>query len=182
MAFRSTPDQYGTVAVSIHWLTAVLILILVGSGFRAANTVDPATKAAILQVHLPIAVGVLILTLLRVVWWWKFDRKPEPVGGSPNWQERIANAVHVLFYVVVLGMIASGVGLMALSGAAPVIFSGEGVLPDFWRYPPRVPHGLGARLLVALLILHVGAALYHHLVRRDGLLRRMWFGKRAAAG
>jgi cytochrome b561 len=86
--------------------------------------------------------------------------------------------VHFLFYVVTLGMIASGVGMMVLSGAAPVIFGGEGApLPDFWKYPPRVPHGIGARLLVALLLLHVGAALHHHFVRRDGLLRRMRFSK-----
>jgi cytochrome b561 len=84
--------------------------------------------------------------------------------------------VHVLFYVVVLGMIASGIGMMLLSGAAPLIFGGESaLLPDFWKYPQRIPHGIGARLLLALLALHAGAALYHHFIRRDGLLRRMWF-------
>jgi len=84
--------------------------------------------------------------------------------------------VHVLFYVVILGMIASGIGMMVLSGAAPLIFGGESaLLPDFWKYTPRVPHGIGARLLLALLVLHAGAALYHHFVRRDGLLWRMWF-------
>jgi cytochrome b561 len=58
MALKSTADHYGTMAVSIHWLSAVLILILIGSGFRAASTVDPAAKAAILRVHVPIALGV----------------------------------------------------------------------------------------------------------------------------
>ena len=163
-------------AVSIHWASVVLILILIASGFRAANTVDPAAKAVILRVHVPIAVGVLALTLLRIVWWWGFDRKPSPVAGSPHWQERTAQMVHLLFYVVILGMIASGIGMIALSGAAPLIFGGNGaLLPDFWKYPPRLPHSIGARLLLALLALHVGAALYHHFVRRDGLLWRMWF-------
>jgi cytochrome b561 len=120
---------------------------------------------------------VLVLTVIRVVWWWGFDRKPNPVAGSPRWQERTAQAVHVLFYVVILGMIASGVGMMVLSGAMPTIFGGEGsLLPDFRRYPPRVAHGIGARVLLALLALHVGSALYHHFGRRDGLLGRMWFG------
>jgi cytochrome b561 len=176
MALKSTPDQYGTVAVSIHWASVVLILILIGSGFLAANAVNPATKAAILRVHVPIAVGVLALMILRIVWWWGFDRKPRPIAGSPRWQEHTAQVVHVLFYVVILGMIASGTGMMALSGAAPLIFGGESaLLPDFWKYPPRLPHGIGARLLLALLALHVGAALYHHFVRRDGLFWRMWF-------
>jgi len=73
-------------------------------------------------------------------------------------------------------MIASGIGMIALSGAAPLIFGANSApLPDFWKYPPRPPHAIGARLLLALLVLHVGAALYHHFVRRDGLLWRTWF-------
>ena|SRR5438094_9472908 len=165
-------------AVSIHWVRVVLIVILIGSGFRAANTVDAAAKAAILRLHIPIAIGVLALTVLRIAWWWRFDRKPGPVAASPHWQELTAKAVHVLFYLVILGMIASGVGMIALSGATPMIFSGESaLLPDFWNYPHRLPHGIGARVLLVLLVLHAGAALYHHFVRRDSLLRRMRFSK-----
>jgi cytochrome b561 len=182
MPLKSTPDCYGIVAASIHWISVVLILILIGSGFRAANAVDPAAKAAILRLHIPIAVAVVALTFLRIVWWWRFDRKPDPIAGSPRWQERAARVVHILFYVVILGMAASGLGLLALSGSAPMIFGSEGaLLPDFWKYPPRVPHGIGARLLIALILLHAAAALYHHFVRRDGLLRRMWFSERSAA-
>lgn len=178
MGLKSSADRYGAIAVGIHWVSALLIVAAIVSGFRAANAVDPAMKAAILRAHMPIAVAVLALTALRIVWWWRFDRKPNPVAGSPHWQERIARAVHVLFVVVILGMIASGVGMMVLSGAGPILFAGEGgMLPDFWKYPPRVPHGIGPRLLVALLVLHAGAALYHHFVRRDGLLWRMWFSR-----
>jgi len=86
--------------------------------------------------------------------------------------------VHLLFYVAILGMAASGIGMFILSGAGPIIFDGgEGQLPDFWDYKPRVPHGIGARFLIVLLVFHTGAALYHHFVRRDGLLWRMWYGR-----
>jgi cytochrome b561 len=176
MALKSTSNHYGAMAVSIHWLSVVMLFILIASGFRAGNTLGPVAKTAILRVHVPIAVGVLALTILRIVWWLGFDRKPRPVTGSPRWQESTAQVVHVLFYVVILGMIASGLGMMVLSDAAPLIFGVENApLPDFWKYPPRLPHAIGARLLLALLALHVGAALYHHFVRRDGLLWRMWF-------
>ncbi len=178
MAPKSTLDHYGTIAVSIHWISVALILFLIGSGFRAASIVDPVAKASILRLHVPIAVAVLALTILRIVWWWRFDRKPRPVAGSPDWQAQAAQAVHILFYVVILGTIASGVGMMALSGAAPMIFGGESaLLPDFWKYPPRLAHAIGARLLLALLAFHAGAALYHHFVRRDGLLSRMWISR-----
>jgi cytochrome b561 len=79
MALKSTPNHYGTMAVSIHWLSVVMLFVLITSGFRAANTVDPVAKAAILRVHVPIAGGVPALMILRIVWWLGFDRKPRPV-------------------------------------------------------------------------------------------------------
>lgn len=176
MMLKSRPDRYSPVAVTIHWLTAILILAALGSGFQADQAADSVTQAGFLRFHIPVAITVLLLTFFRIVWWWRFDRKPIPVERSRLWQERFARLVHVAFYVVILGMVASGIGMMVLSGAGPSIFGGSGVLPDFHDYPPRVPHGLGAFLLVFLLFAHVCAALYHHFIRRDGLIRRMWYG------
>jgi cytochrome b561 len=45
-------------------------------------------------------------------------------------------------------------------------------------FPTRVIHGAIAKVLVALIAVHASAALYHHFVLRDGLLKRMWFGRR----
>ncbi|WP_347801572.1 hypothetical protein [Mesorhizobium sp. CAU 1732] len=68
-----------------------------------------------------------------------FDRKPEPVKGSPPWQERLARGVHIALYIVILGMVASGIGMIVLSGAGPIIFSGADTeLPNFLQYPPRI--------------------------------------------
>lgn len=174
---KSTATRYGTVAVTIHWLSALTIVALLGLGFRAANTIDPEAKAQLLSVHAPLGFLILVLTLLRIVWWLFADRKPGPVEGMPVWQSLGARAVHLLFYVVILGMGASGIGMLVLSGAGPVIFGIEaGPLPDFWNYLPRVPHGAGARFMLLLLAVHMGAALYHHYIRRDGMLRRMSYG------
>lgn len=175
---KSTPSHYGAVPVTIHWLTALLILMAIITGFRAAGSIDPAAKAALLRVHIPAAIIILLLTIGRIVWWFFLDKKPLPVQGSPAWQERLARAVHVLFYVVILGMVASGIGMIVLSGVGPTIFDGTGTtLPNFHLYPPRVPHGLGANLLLGLLLAHIGAALYHQFVRRDVLLWRMWYSR-----
>ena len=157
---KSRPDRYGGIPVTIHWLTAILIVMALVTGFRAAGADDDAVQAALLRVHLPAAIVILLLTLTRIVWWVFLDRKPLPVGGSPLWQERLARGVHLLFYVVILGMVATGIGMIVLSGAGPAIFGDATALPDFGVYPPRVPHGIGARLLLALLAAHVGAALY----------------------
>ncbi|MBB3610735.1 cytochrome b/b6 domain-containing protein [Rhizobium sp. BK602] len=174
---KSSADRYGAVAISVHWLSAIMILALLGSGFRAANAMDAMVKAEILRFHIPIAIAVLLLTLLRIVWWWRFDNKPPAVQGAPLWQERIARGVHVAFYLIIIGMIASGIGTIALSGAGPAIFGAPAAtLPNFTDYPPRGAHGLGALLLLALLAFHAGAAFYHQFFRGDGLLRRMWYG------
>jgi cytochrome b561/heme-degrading monooxygenase HmoA len=135
------------------------------------------TKAQVLRVHAPLVIAVLLLTLARIGWWWLADQKPDPVAGMPRWQLYSARAVHFLFYIVILGMAASGIGMFVLSGAGPTVFGGaEGQRPDFWNYKPRAPHAIGARVMLALLVLHTGAALYHHFIIRDSSLRRIWFG------
>lgn len=175
MSWKSTPATYGNIAVSIHWLSVILIVVLIGSGFRAAQTTDLAAKASILAVHAPIGITILLLTLGRIGWWWWADDKPQPVGGGPAWQERLAQAVHILLYIVVIGMATSGIGMFIISGAGPIVFGGEGTLPNFNELLPRTPHGLGARALIALAAVHAAAALYHHFIRRDVTLRRMWY-------
>jgi len=178
MAVKSTEDRYGTVAIAIHWVAAALIVALLITGFRVSGAADPAAKAAFLRFHAAMGAAILVLTLARIAWWWFADRKPLPVAGQPPLLKRAATAVHVLFYVVIIGLAASGIGMMVLSGAGPVVFGGaSGAMPDFWNYPPRVPHGIGVRVLIALLILHVGGALYHHFIRRDRLLARMGLGR-----
>ena len=175
---KSDNTNYGTVAVTIHWVSAIAIVGLLISGFSAGQVPDPQTKAAILRLHAPLGIVIAILTLARIVWWWRYDTRPAPTGGSPAWQERAARAVHLLFYVLILGMAASGVGMFVLSGAGLILFGGsQAALPDFHDYLPRVPHGLGAKVTAALLVIHAGAALYHHFVKRDATLKRMWFAK-----
>ncbi len=175
MPAKSSIDQYGSVAIAIHWLSALLIVALLGSGFTAGGAEDIAKKAEILRIHIPLGLAVLFLTVLRIFWWFFADRKPVSIH-MPVWQDRASKAVHFLFYIFILGMVGSGIGMMVLSDAGPIIFGVvKAVLPDFWDFKPRLPHGIGGRLTLLLFIFHAGAALYHQFVTRDELLRRMWF-------
>lgn len=173
MALKSSTDRYGNVAIGIHWVTAIAIIALLIAGFVAADTADEATKIQLLRVHTATGVAVLVLTLFRIGWWLFADRLPRDPSALPRWQARSAWLVHRLFYVVVIVLAASGIAMMALSGAGDVLFGDAAGLPDFTEYAPRAAHGIAGRLLLALLVLHVGAALYHHFARRDGTLRRM---------
>jgi cytochrome b561 len=177
MTLRSTPERYGTIAILIHWTSAVLIIGLIAAGFRAANAADPLTQAAILRVHAPIGVAVLVLTLVRIGWWFFVDDKPREPDGQPRAQVLAAKAVHVLMYVAILGLGFSGIALMALSGAGQILFGGaSGPLPDFWNFAPRYGHAVAARLMLVLLAFHIGAALYHQFIRRDRIFARMGVG------
>ena len=178
MGIKSTNNNYGTVAVIIHWLSALIIIGLILSGFRASGVEDNLAKAGFLRVHVSLGITVLILTVARIAWWYFADKKPEP-AQMPNWQSRISKLTHVLFYVVILGMAVSGIGMIVLSEAATIIFSHDASnLPNFFDYKPRTPHGIGARFILLLLIFHVGGALYHHFYKKDGLLKRMWFQRK----
>ena len=176
MSDRGTSDRYGRVAVSIHWASALLVGGALVTGFQAAGLADPAAKAALLRIHVVCGAATLALTLARIVWWIA-DRRPAPVAGIGRLQARAASGTHLLLYALLVVMGASGIGMMVLSGAGAVLFEGKNIalLPDFWAYARRPPHGAGARLLLALLVLHLGAVLYHHFIRHDGLMRRMRF-------
>lgn len=176
MSMKSSPTAYGAVAVAIHWLSAILIIALLISGMLADEATDAGHKASILTAHAPMGIAILILTLVRIAWWWRFDTQCEPLGGDPAWQVKMAKAVHGLLYLVVLAMAASGIAMFVLSGAGDIIFGGAGgPLPDFADFTSRIPHGIGAKLLLALFVGHAGAALYHHFIKRDATLKRMWF-------
>jgi cytochrome b561 len=170
-----TPDRYGRLAAGLHWAGAGLVLALLLTGFRAAAEADPAAKAALLRLHAPLGAALFALTALRALnalCEAARGLRPGPAPGTPRWQARAAGATHLALYLLMIGMSASGFGMLALSGAAPAIF-GSAALPDFHAVPPRLPHGMGARLLLALVVLHVAAALHHALARRDGMPARM---------
>jgi len=176
--WKSSSERYGRVAIAIHWTSALLIIGLMIAGFRAAAIADSAAKAAILQIHVPIGVAVLVLTLARVGWWLFADRKPDDPAGVPHLQSLAAKAVHVLLYAAIFGLAGSGIAMMILSGAGDILFgTAAGPLPDFWEFTPRYGHAVLARLLAGLLILHVGAALYHQFIRKDRLFARMGVGR-----
>lgn len=173
---KSTANQFGIVSISIHWISVVLIFVLLGSGFRAGFTTDPEVKAAILRVHLPVAVIVLLLTTVRMIWWWRFDTKPEPLMSTSPWQVRIAGWTHRALYAVVLLLLASGIAMSIMSGLPDALF-GSAAFPELAELPPRAGHGIAARLMVVLVLLHAGAAIFHHWVLKDRTLRRIWFRK-----
>jgi len=91
-----------------------------------------------------------------------------------------AKLAHLGLYALVFAMVGSGIGIAISTGLFGIVFSGSGApLPeDFSVFSARVAHGLIATLLLVLIGLHFAGWAYHQFVLRDGLISRMWFGKR----
>ena len=169
---QTRPDRYSPRARLLHWLIAALVIVLLATGFLAAAA-PPEGKAVFLRLHLPVGIAVLLLAVARLalaVSEAVAKRRPAPaVEGA---QATVARSVHGLLYAAPIALGISGVALSVLSGAPAAVF-GSAPMPEFWAHPPRVAHGVLGIATATLVALHLGAALYHQVIKRDGLIGRM---------
>jgi cytochrome b561 len=175
------PTKYHPLLVALHWLLAIgLILALIGGavGLERMPNDDP-EKVMALRVHMSIGITLGTLMLLRLITRLATS-KPTPANtgnAALDWSRRI---VHLLLYLLVFAMVSTGLGTAQMAGLFDIVFGGSGApLPeDFHQFAPRAGHGFFAKALMILILLHIAAALWHQFVRKDGLIGRMWFGKR----
>jgi cytochrome b561 len=175
-------SRYHPLLVLLHWTLAVLIIAALALGAlvlaKIPNT-DP-MKVEALRSHMIGGALILGLMVARLVIRMR-TAHPAPASAGHPALDRLARISHRLLYVAVLGQATSGL-IMALQTSLPwIIFDGGALPADFWAYPIRSVHYLFSRILMLLIALHVIGALYHTLVLRDGLLRRMLFGRRIVA-
>lgn len=173
MTTKSSADRYGSVAASIHWVTALAVILMLASGQNMSLNDD--LVGSILPIHVALGVLVGVLTLFRILWWVALDKHPAPQAGMSAAQTRLAQIVHVGLYLAVLAMVFTGIGMVALTGAAQQIFGG-GPLPRFDDVPPFTGHSAISKVLLVLALGHIAAALWHHFIKRDGLIGRMRIG------
>lgn len=174
---KSNNNRYGTVARILHWGILGLVAIIFVTGHFAGDSMDNAFKIFLLRFHVPLGMSVLLLTLFRIFWWWRLDKKPAPLDTTSVNQTRLAKIAHVFLYVLPLVMVGSGIGMMVLTGAGEELFFKDvGVLPDFTKVPPRFAHGIAAKVFMGIVVLHLAGALFHHFWLKDGTFKRMWFG------
>jgi cytochrome b561 len=168
---------YTGTAKALHWLILVLLIAQFAAAWTMPNIGRNTPVTTIISLHFTIGIVILVVAIIRLVW---RVRHPEskPIDGIPPWQTMSARVTHwllylLLFVIPLLGWINASYRNMPI-----VMFGLE--LPKLvatrapgWRWTGDV-HGLLANyVLLALVGLHVAAALYHYFVRRDGVLQRM---------
>lgn len=193
-------QRYHPVLVALHWIMAPMVLVaLVAGGFVLENMPhgDPDRTLA-LAAHMGAGIAIGALLVLRLATR-LLTRKPPPATTGNALLDRIGVWTHRAFYALVAGMVLSGLATAVGAGLFPAVFLGETIpadVPDdggrdavvgldaataearLENLPQHAAHGLIATALAGLIALHVAAAVYHQAVLKDGLLRRMWFGKR----
>lgn len=173
--------RYHPVLVGLHWLVAAMILIALfigGPGLVALQNDDP-TKLFGLTGHMIWGLVIGALMVVRLIMRLLSSNPPAADAGS-GMLNAGAKAAHLGLYVLVLGMVGSGIGIAISADLFAITFGGSGApLPaDFRAFPARLIHGFIATLLMILIAMHVAGWAYHQFYLRDGLIRRMWFGKR----
>jgi cytochrome b561 len=175
--------RYHPVLVTLHWLLAALIIAALALGAlimaKIPNT-DP-MKIEALRSHMAGGGLIQLLMLSRLVLRMVTAHPAAAPTGSAL-LDRVAWLSHRMFYTLIIGMGVTGTVMAVQAGLFGIIFGGHGTLPpDLWVYKLRWVHYLISRVFMALIALHIVGALYHVVVRRDRLLRRMGFGRRVVA-
>jgi cytochrome b561 len=167
--------QFPAISRLIHWLMAVMIIamLFIGVGMVAST----GRYAELVSIHRPLGIAILALVVVRVVN--RVINRPPPLPASlPAVQRIAAKASHHLLYALMFAMPLIGWAMVSAAGE-PVRLAGPLVLPPIVPAEPglyaglRTAHGLLAYLFFAVILVHLGAALFHGLVRRDGVLESM---------
>jgi cytochrome b561 len=176
-----TSSRYHPLLVVLHWLLAVLIVGALGLGyfFLAPMLASDPRKIVVLEAHMAGGMVILALMIVRFFVRIRTARPPLATSGHPR-LDRSARFAHVAFYILVLLMAGTGLATAIAARLNEIVFQHSGApLPaTFAAFPAFRAHGYVAALLAVLIALHVLAALYHQLVRKDRLLGRMRFGER----
>jgi cytochrome b561 len=182
-------NRYTAVAISLHWLIAVLIVGMVFFGWQADDlrqalfagdqNVDPQQVALLFNWHKTIGLLILALSLFRLVWRFLHPAPPLP-SGMAGWEKLAATGTHWAFYALMIGMPLGGWVAASASGFPSYLFNMEtlaipSIAPESEALHQAAgwAHSKGAWAILALLALHIGAALKHHFVNRDDVLSRM---------
>lgn len=178
-------DRYSLIQKLLHWGIALLVIGALAAGSLLDELPNGDFKNQLYATHKAVGVTILGLMLLRLLTRF-FMRRPGLPVETPALQRMIAGVSHAAFYALLIAMPIIGWAATA-SFPAPVPYFGLIELNEALNikafFPPDREfskdlfeiHEIIGKVLIGLIVLHIAAALYHGMVKKDGVLRRMWF-------
>lgn len=174
-----TSSKYSKIAISLHWIIAILIVTNVTLASMAED-LPRAAKGAFMNPHKAIGVSILVFSLVRL--FWRIGHRPPALPNAiAGWQAKLGRTVHAIFYFLIIAVPITGWLMVAAApGAPPVDFFGLFTI-DFPVSESKSLSGVGhegheilTKPLVVLIFLHVIAALKHQFIDRLPFIQRMW--------
>jgi len=169
--------RYTTTAIALHWLAALLIFATFPLGVYAHELALSPIKLKLVSYHKWLGVTIFLLTVARLAW--RAAHTPPPLPETiPLWQQRAAHGLHLLLYVLLFAIPLTG-WLMSSAKGFPVVYLGLVQLPDLVGKDKALGdllmevHEMLNFGLLALVGMHIAAALKHHFIEHDATLRRM---------
>lgn len=177
MIWRNTTARYGSVAQGFHWVVALCVIGLLALGLYMTNLDPLPSTFKLYALHKSVGIVVLSLAVLRLIW--KFTNPhPHSLPTHAKWERFLATLVHVFLYFAIIGMPLSG-WTMSSAKNFPVSVFGWFTLPNLVSPSEGIAklaeefHELTAYALIAAIGLHFAGAIKHHVIDKDGTLRRM---------
>lgn len=177
LPLANTDKAYGLIAQLLHWLVVAGISAQFVWAWRIDQAESVRSEFQLVNQHKSIGMTVLALVVLRLGWR-AFNRPPAFPPSMKTWEMRAANVAHWLLYVLILAMPVTGWIYTSAAGFGAEFF-GLLDIPDLVGQSERLEEIFGeihewlAIAIVAVVSIHVLAALRHQFVLKDGLLRRM---------
>jgi cytochrome b561 len=168
--------RYTRTAIALHWLLALLIVGNLALGLYMSGLSFSMARLKLYNWHKWAGMVILALSAARLAW--RLWHRPPPTPPMPGWQRQAARTTHALMYTLFFAVPLAGWAYSSSAGF-PVVVFGVLPLPDWVAVDRALSevlkplHQWLALSLGALVLVHVAAALKHHLVDRDGLLNRM---------
>lgn len=175
MALLNTHESYGSVTKFLHWTIFVLLAGMITFGFFLGD-IPEQYQATVYNLHKLTGLTILSLMCFRLIWN-LFNIKPDLPANTPGWERYAERLVHWLIYLIVIAMpIAGWIGAVA-GGRPPKIGDFAITLPIEKSKPVMeqafILHNTIALLIITIVTIHIGAALYHHFIKKDFVLKRM---------
>lgn len=170
----NSSQSYSGVAKLLHWAIVILIGLLLYAGWTVED-LPKEERLGVMQTHAGLGLTVLVLMASRLLW-----RIGHPVPGlpadMPRWQVVASKATHhgLYFFVILQPLLGLAITTTSKFNLKAFGVLGLQIAPNETVHKiGETLHGINAWVIAALIALHVAAALYHHFVRRDGVLKRM---------
>ena len=177
MHIRNTASHYGIITQALHWGMFLMLSGMIILGFIMEEMSLSPEKLNLIFWHKSFGITLLFLALLRLTWR-LVNPSPALPSTTPTYQRLAAHITHYALYVFMLFIPLSG-WLMSSAAKFPVPVFGWFTMPDLIAPDKDLMklfhnlHGLAVYGLLAILIAHIGAALLHHFVFKDAILKRM---------